>query len=44
MAYVPTEYKNINKHLIEGKITLFKEGEQPTDAYKAEDVFKNTTN
>lgn len=39
--YSPTEYKNITKHIIEGKIALFKDGEEPINAFKAEDVLKN---
>jgi hypothetical protein len=39
--FIPTEYKNISKHIIEGKIALFKEGEEPIDAFKAQDVLKS---
>jgi hypothetical protein len=42
-AFKSTEYKSIPKHLIEGKIALFTEGEQPVNAIKVEDVLKNTT-
>jgi hypothetical protein len=40
-AFVPTEQKSIPKHIIEGKITLFKDGEQPVNALKVEEVLKN---
>lgn len=42
-AFVPTEQKSIPKHLIEGKIALFQEGEQPVNALKVEEVLKNNT-
>ncbi|MGZ3790090.1 MAG: CC0125/CC1285 family lipoprotein [Bacteriovorax sp.] len=39
--YSPTEYKNITKHIIEGKIALFKEGEEPVNAFKVDEVLKD---
>lgn len=42
-AFVPTLQKNVAKHLVEGKITFFKEGEQPANALRAEEVLKKTT-
>lgn len=39
--YMPTEYKHITKHILEGKIALFKEGEEPIDAFNAQDVLKS---
>lgn len=39
--YSPTLYKTIVKHIIEGKVALFKEGEEPLNAIKVEDVLKN---
>lgn len=41
-AFVPTEQKNIKKHLIEGKIALFQEGEQPANALSVEEILKDT--
>ncbi|MBC7538731.1 MAG: hypothetical protein H7281_07920 [Bacteriovorax sp.] len=38
--FVPTEQKSIPKHLIEGKIALFKDGEQPVNAIIVEEVLK----
>jgi hypothetical protein len=43
--YTPTEYKNITKHIIEGKIALFKDdeknNERPMNAFNVEEVLKN---
>lgn len=37
----PTEYKMVKKHIYVGKIALFKEGEEPIGAFKAENVLKD---
>jgi succinyl-CoA synthetase alpha subunit len=46
--YMPPETpalaKNITKLAIEGKIAFFKEGEEPLNAYKVEDVLKGEKN
>lgn len=39
--FTPTQYKNVVKHIIEGKIALFKDGEEPIDAYKAQEVLQS---
>lgn len=41
-AYKPTEQKNIQKHKVFGLIALYKNGEQPLNAYNVEEVLKNT--
>ncbi len=41
MSYAPTENKTVIKHTIVGKIALFREGEEPIGAYKAENVLKD---
>ena len=41
--FTPTVQKNIPKHLIEGTIALYKEGEQPANSLKVEEVLKNTS-
>ncbi len=39
--YRPNEYKNITKHIIEGKIALFKDGEEPLNAFNVDEVLKS---
>lgn len=39
--FTPTEYKTIPKHVLVGTIQLFKEGEQPLNAYSVENILKN---
>jgi hypothetical protein len=39
--YAPTQYKTLINHIVEGKIALFKEGEEPLNAYNVEEVLKN---
>lgn len=39
-GFIPVEHKNIVKHLVEGEIALFKKGEEPIDAFNAEDVLR----
>lgn len=39
--YKPTEYKTIQNHTMTGKIQLFKEGEQPMNALKVEEILKD---
>lgn len=40
-GFIPVEHKNIVKHQVEGEIAMFKKGEEPIDAFKAEDVLKS---
>jgi len=39
--FTPTEYKTVPKYILVGKIQLFKEGEQPKNAYSVETILKN---
>lgn len=41
VSYYPTQYKTIPKHMLVGSIQLFKEGEQPLNAYEVEEILKN---
>lgn len=40
-GFIPVEHKNIVKHQVEGEIALFKKGEEPIDAFNAEEVLKS---
>ena len=42
-AYRPTEEKTIPKHLIEGTIVLYNEGNQPINAIKVKDILQDTS-
>jgi hypothetical protein len=40
---MPTVQKSITRHLIEGTIALYKEGEQPINAISVKDILKTQT-
>jgi len=42
-AFRPTEHKIIPKHLIEGTIALYNEGNQPSTAIRVNEILKNTS-
>jgi len=40
-GFIPIEHKNIVNHVIVGEIAMFKDGEEPLDAFKAEEVLQS---
>jgi hypothetical protein len=39
--FTPTEYKTLPKHMLTGTIQLYKEGEQPPNAFSVEKTLEN---
>ncbi len=40
-GFIPIEHKNIVNHVIVGEIAMFKDGEEPLDAFKADEVLES---